>query len=128
MSNTWRRRVAHKTQVGYSKVKVTLTGQSRNPWYCSCGRVRSVTVISWGILKLPGGNVKHMKTTLSRTRPRSVTRRSRSLFTGHQLFLETTSPPKPFDIFSGNFTWMICVWPSIKVVQIVPVHCILRSR
>ena len=56
----------------------------------------------------------------------SVVRRVSSVVRRQQLLLRT-SPPTLLGGFVSNLTEMILIWPSLKIVQMVLVHCISRS-
>ena len=45
-----------------------------------------------------------------------------------QQLLQRTSSPKLLAGFYLNLVGMILIWPSLKIVQMVPVHCISRSH
>ena len=45
-----------------------------------------------------------------------------------QQLLQKTAPPKLLAGFYPNLVGIILIWPSLKIVQMVPVHCISRSH
>ena len=45
-----------------------------------------------------------------------------------QLLLQWTSPPKRLAGFLPNMVEIILIWPSLKTVQMILVHCISRSH
>ena len=46
----------------------------------------------------------------------------------HQQLLQRTSPPKLLAGFLPNLVGRILIWPSLKIVQIFPIHCISSSQ
>ena len=54
--------------------------------------------------------------------------RATCIIVRRQQLLQRTSPPKLLAGFWPNLVGIILIWPSLKIVQMVQVHCISRSH